>query len=27
MRFTHKDVYGLKTNPVNQLDLRKVYKK
>ena len=27
MRFTHKNVYGLKTNPVNQLDLRMVYKK
>ena len=27
MRFSKKNVFGLKTNPVNQLNLKKVYKK
>ena len=27
MRFTHKNVMGLESNPINQLNLKKVYKK
>ena len=27
MRFTKKNVFGLKTNPINQLNLKRVYKK
>jgi peptide/nickel transport system substrate-binding protein len=27
MRFSQKNVYGLETNPINQLNLKRVYKK
>ena len=27
MRFSKKNVFGLKTNPINQLNLKRVYKK